>query len=829
MAKKENTYSIIQNSTSKMALIALLIVCNVSLYANSGQFFEKATYCFEGFGKKEVTGFQTFDSDNMVVDAIVQPRSVKKWSSIAEQTDGQNGYRLIQKGRDVVFEMLINGAIHNVTATDVFNKGESVYLSAYYKDGCAGVLVNGKKPVKTLFQIDGEKLIQLQKNGIRPRLIDQLSTLEDDAFYILSDFRKTLRKKIGRRAFKKYGDEIIQMAHIKKEQDNATCLIKEPISLADVPLSIGSDFSGTVEQVRIWQPRDVRSLVATVPEELGRTDLTVNAEYLTKLAKVSGMQKVILPLSNSLIGCYNYGDEKVAAVSKTIATPNVWAGKRIVNQQNCQAGINLESIDKVLKASSLLSSTCNLTAKWNPSVSIKDISDSEANSFAIPTFRCEQEMVDKDGDAPISMFAALKGFKPVVAAVKGRDFEGLNYDKYKRGVDKDICLGSNPTSHSSRVVLKREDNSKIDFCSIDKLASEKKNQLFEEDVCKKDDGLFVYISLSGVDDLQARSVSTEQSLKKCESRKLSSLVLDAKSERLSVIIEDYKKGHQSNKTTKAFEIFSSDAVSYVNNISMDFGLCFVTHEHELFGDKIWNVSDQSQNRKYQDLYTGSDLIKLEYSSLFCGNHNLVGYNGLFEKNRSSGLKLDSDKLEWNCISIELEKGVTSFCEQQKLNQRTKIYEPSIQLIKCCACTDLVSCCGDVFMDSGGGLLACVSKSEANISVELRSSGFRLSKCKNVVPAPTFEMTTCWAGHKLARSYLINSDSKFVGAIEPSPPPEWYRQKWCTRQVDENQDVGWEDWALNGYVKFNPPENRHAVFSVCDRLLVASDEVNQIVV
>ena len=804
MAKKENTYSIIQNFTSKIALLTLFIVCNVSLYANSGQAFEKATYSFEGCGKNEVAGFQTFDSDNLVIDAIVKPRSVKKRRSIAEQTDGQNGYRLIQEGRNVVFEIAIDGSIHNITATDVFKKGESVYLSAYYKDGCAGVLVNGKKPVMNIFQIDGEQLIRLQNTGINPTIINQLSTLEEDAFYVLSDFQKVLRKQLGRRAFKKYGDEIIQLAHINIEQANATCYVGRAISLAEVPMSIGLDFSGTIEQVRIWQPMDVRSLVVDVPEEKGRTELKVNEACMAKLQKVSPMQKVTLPLSNSLPDCYNCREEKVATVSKTITTPNALAGNRIVNQQNYHAGIDLDSIDKVLKASSLLSNTCTLIAEWNSSVSIKGFSELEVNSFRIPSLCSQQEMVDQDDDSQISMFTALNELRPFIGEVKGRDFEELNYDKYRCEFDAQNYLGSHPTDRSSLITIKREDYSKIDLCRIHKLASEKKGDFFEGDVCKMDDELFVYISLCGAHDRQARSVSTGQSSQKCESQKLSPLVMDAKSEWLTVIIENYKKGQESNKTKKTFEICSPDAVGYVNNISGALSLCCVMSQEKIIRDIIWNATNKNQNRRCQVLGAESGFRNFEESSLVCDYHKVGDRNGLFWKNRSWGCKLDNDILMWSQSPIDHENGEFSFSEEQELKQLIKICGPSVQLIETCICASLVSCRGDGLVDNGGRVGCGVRRRETNNFLDLRSSELSLSKCKTVVPAATFEITKRWAGHKLARSYLINEDSKFMSAIDPSPLPKG-RQRCSTRHVNDEHDVGWLDWYAHSYLIFNPPE------------------------
>lgn len=119
---------------------------------------------------------------------------------------------MIQDGKNVVFEVAIAGTFHKVTATDVFERGESIYLSGYYKDGYAGILVNGKVPVNKVFQINSDKLERLNSNSSENNIINNLSSVDGEVFNSLSDFKKTLKKCIGRRAYKKYGDEIVQLA-----------------------------------------------------------------------------------------------------------------------------------------------------------------------------------------------------------------------------------------------------------------------------------------------------------------------------------------------------------------------------------------------------------------------------------------------------------------------------------------------------------------------------------------------------------------------------------------------------------------------------------------
>lgn len=73
------TYSMKQYLISHICLLMLFVTCNVSINAKSAEDgFRKANYCFKGAGKKTVHGLQSGYFDNIVVDVLVKPRSVKE-------------------------------------------------------------------------------------------------------------------------------------------------------------------------------------------------------------------------------------------------------------------------------------------------------------------------------------------------------------------------------------------------------------------------------------------------------------------------------------------------------------------------------------------------------------------------------------------------------------------------------------------------------------------------------------------------------------------------------------------------------------------------------
>ena len=212
MSVKSTIYTTKRGISHLMVMLVLLAGCNVSVLANVTadnkpallESFKKAVYCYEGSAKNELEEVKSIDGCNIAIDVIIKPRSIKKQCVIAEQTDGVNGYRLLQDGRNVVFEMHVNGFTHRTLATNVLDKNQRIYLSACSQDGYLGINVNGKKPVNSVYRIRDNKFAKLFKANSDSDELMSLSTLTNKSFNELSVFRKALRKTLGRKTFKKY-------------------------------------------------------------------------------------------------------------------------------------------------------------------------------------------------------------------------------------------------------------------------------------------------------------------------------------------------------------------------------------------------------------------------------------------------------------------------------------------------------------------------------------------------------------------------------------------------------------------------------------------------
>lgn len=260
MNVKSTTYTMKKIMTNVLVVIVMLAAFNVSAFAMTADDYNpvgkdclrKAKYFYEGIGKSVIEDMQADDAHSLVMDVIITPRSTKKQCTIAKQTDGTNGYRLLQDGRDVVFEVNVNGGTHQVTATNTLERGEPVLLSACYKEGNVSITINGNKPVNRFYQIDSERIANIHLAENERNIIDKLSSLANDSIYELSAFRKALRKTLGRKYFKKYSNQIIDLAY--QERDIANVYVGKDFSINASQLVVGSNFAGTIERMRLWQP-----------------------------------------------------------------------------------------------------------------------------------------------------------------------------------------------------------------------------------------------------------------------------------------------------------------------------------------------------------------------------------------------------------------------------------------------------------------------------------------------------------------------------------------------------------------------------------------------
>ncbi|WP_430817173.1 hypothetical protein [Carboxylicivirga sp. RSCT41] len=260
MSVKSTIYTTQRRVCNLLLMLVLLAACNASLFANVTsdnkltlqESFKKAVYCSNGSGKTAFEEIQAIDGRNMSLDLIIKPRSIKKQCVIAEQTDGINGYRLLQDGRNIVFEMNVSGFTHRSVATNVLDKGQQIFVSAYCNDGYLGIKVNGKKPINSVYRIGDNKFAKLFNANSDSDELMQLSSLTNKEFNNLSVFRKTLRKTLGRKNYKKYKDEIVSLALEETELDHI--YIADNFSISNSTLHVGKAKAVSVEQIRVWQP-----------------------------------------------------------------------------------------------------------------------------------------------------------------------------------------------------------------------------------------------------------------------------------------------------------------------------------------------------------------------------------------------------------------------------------------------------------------------------------------------------------------------------------------------------------------------------------------------
>ncbi len=280
MHMKSTTYRIQKMMTKIMVVLVLFATSNVLTFAISADDykpdmmdgFKKVSYYFEGRGKSVIEELHTIDANNIVLDVIIKPRSIKKQSTIAEKYDGANGYRLGQDGQNIVFEVKVNGISHQFIATNVLERGEKVLVSTHYKDGHIGITINGKKPVNRFYQIDDVNISEFDSNKFNPNVSNKLSLLKGEMFTELSAFRKALRKTLGRKPFKKHGDEIIKIAY--QEDELASINVGGDLLMSSSPLLIGKNFAGKVKQVRLWKPAKLISIKNNI--EFAQKEIEVN-------------------------------------------------------------------------------------------------------------------------------------------------------------------------------------------------------------------------------------------------------------------------------------------------------------------------------------------------------------------------------------------------------------------------------------------------------------------------------------------------------------------------------------------------------------------------
>lgn len=814
MAKKINTYSLKQFLTSKVGLLVLFIVCNVSLYANEGKYlmsgadsfilnltniesvdyhgdyqllkntypnlnenrrvelseavFKKAKYYFEGFGNKEVIGLRSDDSDKVVIDALVKPRSIRKRCSIAEQTDGQYGYRLLQDGRDVIFEIAIAGSLHKVTASDVLERGESIYLSAYYKNGDVGILVNGKVPVKEVFQINSDKIVNLKNLGVESAIVNHLSGLEDEVFYMPSDFKKTLRKQIGRRAYKRYGDEIVQVAYGNIEQASSHCSVFGEISFADVPLVVGSDFSGVVEQIRIWQPASATCTVTIDPEdgqeyqarlsseEKKRVDLSLNTEVIVKSQKlpVQHIEPTLIQVK-CLTCLHNIGCQLTSPVAKACSTSIALAETNSTYYQNCQPSFNQKTIDKVLATSSIVSNHRYLTRGWDSSVDLDECFSLKAKRVNNQSFQIQYGILNYVSERQVSTFLGEKKYGGLADGVKAWNSEAVNYDNLIIGAYQQNFLADNTLFEGKEL--------KFTFANNNQFTNDvKRLELFDAVKLrwKKKFPFFINDQVSYT--LDGNNSSTGRSSKIYENEKLKRSTEDVNSEWVSALKGCFKKSHESIKCKSPVEICPGDVVNYVSYNPAFINWVSVRQPVHLILRMTRYDDCKIQEGPNVGLLTGAGFMDIKRSTGFdLDYHNCTDFLTFLENDRSSGCENSNLRLVCNQVILGKKYLKTSSLHGDDLKRLIQDFGITLPLAKVLPVLQTDNCLFDSEMnwgnkkwaDRGGGTVGVIYSSDFSNFDDVAISLFR--------------------------SDFVMFVSRDKHNIEPFPPPEWWQHNSST--------------------------------------------------
>ncbi|MBI9062675.1 MAG: hypothetical protein JEZ14_11875 [Marinilabiliaceae bacterium] len=794
-----------QYLTSKIGLLVLFVICNVSIYANEGNDFnagtdglissfadkeivdgqddhqllrntysnlsentrielteavlKKAKYYFEGSGKTEVVGFQCDYSDNIVIDAIVEPRSVKKRCSIAAQRDGQNGYRLIQDGRDVVFEIAIDGSLHKVTASDVLERGESVYLSAYYKNGIVGVLVNGKAPVKEVFQITRDKIASLKTLGVESTIINHLSAIKDEVFFETSDFKKTLRKQLGRKAYRRYGDEIVQLAYGNVEQAGTRRSVSGEISLADVPLVVGSDFSGVVEQIRIWQPAKARCMVAMDYAHDLECDGELSSE---RSSRVDLKFESTLTSLKSLTCSHTIDDQLTFPETKHYSCSTVLSDSSSTNHQNCPTSFNQKSNDKVLATSSYISNSHSLKGEENSFIDLDECFSSKTKDNGTQLFHVQHGILYMANEGQGSTFLGMKKNRGLAEGVEVWNSEAVDYDNLEADSYQQNFLAENIIFESNEL--------KFIFGSNNQLTTEvNKFKLFDGQKLRRKKKLPFYINNQVNYVFDGNNSPADRLTKINESEKLKRSTGDVKSEWLSVINGCFEKFQESIECKYSSEIGPGDTVNYVSHDRSLVNWVSVRHSVNLILGLTGNDYYEIHEGPYEDIQTRANLkvLKRSWGPVF-DYHNRRNFLSLLKDEPSYGSEKANLGIAWNHAIINEEYLKTSIgCGYELISQNFEISMAVHKQPPVIGTHDFLCASGRNWEDRQ------LTDSDGKIVASINSSGLTIMD----------DMLT-----DIGMSYSVKFVSRDENDIEPSPPPEWWQHNCSTGRVNGRHDI-----------------------------------------
>lgn len=208
---------------------------------------------FDGSSSVSITNADELNPESfMVAEAWIRPSTLTGSGDIFQKQSGTSGYRLYREGNDVKFQINVGGGAKTVTASDVLQLNAWTHVAGSYDSTGVKIYIDGEIPGVTTYRLTAGDLDNLSAMGIDEEIISKLRNLRDVVYTSYPELETAVLGQIGSIQQERNMPLITPLAKKFEYLPGTNLEANGSIQHSSGSLTIGSGFSGNMDEIRIW-------------------------------------------------------------------------------------------------------------------------------------------------------------------------------------------------------------------------------------------------------------------------------------------------------------------------------------------------------------------------------------------------------------------------------------------------------------------------------------------------------------------------------------------------------------------------------------------------